>query len=96
MKAAYQKFRHLASGYAVVGVMVARFGKAVRVAITGAGPNAFRATAMEAALTARFSPDALAGVTLDPSELLTDMHASAEYRAHVASVLAGRAVASIA
>ncbi len=94
--AAYQKFRHPASGYAVVGVMVARFGKDVRVAITGAGPNAFRATAMEAALSVSFSPGALAGIALDPSELLTDMHASAEYRAHVASVLAGRAVASIA
>jgi carbon-monoxide dehydrogenase medium subunit len=95
-RAEYRKFRHPASGYAVVGVMVARYGDAVRVAMTGAGPNAFRMTAMEKALAAEFSPAAIAAIAPDEGELLSDMHASAEYRAHVAGVLACRAVAAIA
>ena len=95
-RANYQKFRHPASGYAVVGVMVARFGSNVRVAITGAGPSVFRVAEMEAALTKSFAIEAIASINIDANELLSDMHASAEYRAHVASVLAKRAVAAIA
>jgi carbon-monoxide dehydrogenase medium subunit len=95
-KAQYQKFRHPASGYAVVGVMVAQFAGATRLAITGAGPNAFRPAALEEALTRSFTAKALEGLQLDPDELLSDMHASAAYRAHVALVLAQRAVGLIA
>jgi carbon-monoxide dehydrogenase medium subunit len=95
-KAHYLKFRHPASGYAVVGVMVARYGSAVRVGITGAGPSAFRATEMEAALAKSFSPQALSGIKIAPDGLLGDIHCSAPFRAHLVEVLAKRAVAAIA
>jgi carbon-monoxide dehydrogenase medium subunit len=95
-RAHYLKFRHPASGYAVVGVMVAQFGAKVRVAVTGAGPRAFRVEAMERALEKNFSPDAVAGIALDPAELMGDIHCSAVYRAHLITVFAKRAVAAIA
>ncbi len=90
---AYAKFRHPASRYAVVGVYVARFSHGVRVGVTGAGPGAFRWTAAEAALTAEFNPAAVAGLALDHADLNTDIHASAEFRAHLAGVMLGQAVA---
>jgi aerobic carbon-monoxide dehydrogenase medium subunit len=94
-KAAYQKFRNPASRYAIVGVFVAQTGTDVRVAVTGAGPNGvFRVGAFEEALKARFNPQALEGITIDPSGLNTDIHADAEYRAHLINVLARRAVAA--
>jgi carbon-monoxide dehydrogenase medium subunit len=95
-RAVYLKFPHPASGYAVVGVFVARFGGAVRVAVTGAGPHAFRVPEMEAALAKNFSPEAIAGVKVSPGELMGDVHCSAEYRAHVIGVFAKRAVSAIA
>jgi aerobic carbon-monoxide dehydrogenase medium subunit len=91
-RARYLKFPHPASGYAVVGVFVARFGPMVRVAVTGAGPNAFRVPEMEKALAQNFSPEAIASVKVSPGELMGDVHCSAPYRAHVIGVLAGRAV----
>ena len=89
---AYAKFRHPASRYAVVGIFVARFATGVRVAVTGAGPGVFRWAQAEAALSADFSVAAVAGLTLDPADLNTDIHASAEYRGHLAGVMLGRAV----
>jgi carbon-monoxide dehydrogenase medium subunit len=91
-RAAYKKFPNPASRYAIVGVFVADTGNAVRVAVTGAGPRVFRVPEMESALSARFAPDAIAGVTVASSKLSSDMHASAEYRAHLVSVMAKRAV----
>ncbi len=93
-RAAYEKFRHPASRYAVVGVFVARAGGGVRVAVTGAGPCAFRATAFEQALTKTFSPDALKGLAIPADGLNSDIHAAADYRAHLIGVLARRAVAA--
>ncbi len=93
-KAAYEKFRNPASRFAVVGVFVARTGQGVRVAVTGAGAGGvFRMTAMEQALARNWSPEALRSVAVPPDDLQSDLHASAEYRAHLIGVLARRAVA---
>ena len=91
--ACYAKFANPASRYAIVGVMVARTSGGVRVAVTGAGPCVFRASAIEQALSGNFSPDALNGVSVPASDLNADIHASAEYRAHLIGVMAKRAVA---
>jgi aerobic carbon-monoxide dehydrogenase medium subunit len=91
-RAAYAKFPHPASKYAVVGVFVAKTAGGVRVAVTGAGPRAFRLPVLEAALTARFSPDAVGASVVAPTDLRTDSEMSPEYRAHLVSVMAKRAV----
>ena len=91
--AGYEKFRNPASRYAIVGVFVARGASGVRVAVTGAAPSVFRQTDMEAALTASFTPDAIAGIKVSPEGLNADLHATAEYRAHLVTVMAKRAVA---
>jgi carbon-monoxide dehydrogenase medium subunit len=93
-RSAYEKFRNPASHFALVGVFVAKRGDGVRVAVTGAGASVFRATDLESALTADFTPAAARAVTVSADELNTDMHASAEYRAHLIPVLAARAVAT--
>ncbi len=91
---AYVKFPHRASKFAVVGVMVAKTGGGVRVAVTGAGPKAFRVPEMEKALAARFSPEALDGISVPADTLNSDPEASAGYRAHLIGVMARRAVAA--
>ena len=93
-RAAYVKFPNPASRYAIVGVMVAETGTGVRVAVTGAGDSVFRVSEMEAALEGSFSADAIAGISVPQDELNEDIHASAEYRAHLVGVMAGRAVAA--
>ncbi|MBV8525596.1 MAG: xanthine dehydrogenase family protein subunit M [Acetobacteraceae bacterium] len=96
-KSAYEKFRNPASRYAIVGVFVAKGPAGVRVAVTGAGQDGvFRHKAMEEALTQKFSPDAIAGINTPAEGLNSDIHASAEYRAHLIGVMAKRAVAKIA
>ena len=92
-KAGYAKFANPASRYAIVGVFVARFSTGIRVAVTGAGASGvFRPTAIEEALARRFSPKSLEGVRIPPENLNDDIHASAEYRAHLINVMAKRAV----
>jgi carbon-monoxide dehydrogenase medium subunit len=91
-QAAYQKFRNQASRYAMVGVFVARFDHAVRVAVTGAAPCVFRVSEMEAALSKSFTPEAVANIRVPPDGLNSDLHGSAEYRAHLITVMAKRAV----
>jgi carbon-monoxide dehydrogenase medium subunit len=92
-KAAYIKFRNQASRYALVGVFVARLPSGVRVTVTGAGSDGvFRVEEFEAALQKRFSSKALDGLTVPADGLNSDLHGSAEYRAHLIGVLAKRAV----
>jgi len=94
-KAAYQKFRNPASRYALVGVFVAKTKRGVRVAVTGAGSNGvFRVPAFEAALDKNFAASGLDGLSVPPSGLASDLHADADYRAHLIGVLAKRAVAA--
>ena len=94
-KAAYVKFPSPASRYALVGVFVAKTAGGVRVAVTGAGENGvFRVQPFEAALNANFSASALDGLSLPPGGLNSDIHADADYRAHLIGVLAKRAVAA--
>ena len=92
-KAAYQKFRNPASRYALAGVFVAKTGAGVRVAVTGASSNGvYRESAFEAALAANFSPDAIKGLKVSPDEMISDLHADADYRAQLVAVMARRAV----
>ncbi|MEM8663572.1 MAG: carbon monoxide dehydrogenase, partial [Pseudomonadota bacterium] len=93
-KAAYEKFRNQASRYALCSVFVAQLsGGDVRVAVSGSGnEGVFRVSDMENALASNWSADAVTGVALSPDLMLSDIHGSAEYRAHLVSVLAGRAV----
>ena len=92
-KAGYGKFPNPASRYALVGVFVAKTASGVRVAVTGAGQDGvFRAAEIEDALNNNFSADALSGVTVPADDLMTDMHADAEYRANLIGVMAKRAV----
>ena len=93
-RAGYEKFRHPASGYAVVGVMVAKFGDKVRVGVTGAAGSAFRASDFEAALEKNFSSEVLLGIAVSPDDLLSDIHCTNEYRAHLVNVMARRAIAA--
>ena len=95
-KAAYLKFKQPASRFALVGVFVAQTDAGVRVAVTGAASCVFRHAGLEAALNQSFTPQAAAGVKIDASDLNSDLHASAAYRAQLISVQAQRAVAQMA
>jgi aerobic carbon-monoxide dehydrogenase medium subunit len=94
VKAAYLKFKQPASRFALVGVFVAKTASGVRVAVTGAGPGVFRVKALEDKLAAKFAPESCDGVSVPSTGLNTDLHASADYRAHLITVLAKRAVAA--
>ena len=91
-RAAYIKIPNPASRYAIVGVMVAETDAGVRVGVTGAGPCAYRASDLETALNQSLSADAVSTVSIDYSNFNSDIHASAEYRGHLVSVAAARAV----
>jgi len=94
-KAAYVKFPNPASRYALVGVFVSKRGSEIRVAVTGAGASGvFRVTAFEEALKKRFGPKSLEGMTIPADGMGSDIHGSAEYRAHLVGVLARRAAAA--
>ncbi len=91
-RAAYMKFRNPASRYAIVGVLVVDTGSGVRVAVTGAAPSVFRVTEMEKALTGKFAPESVANIKVSDADLNSDLHAKADYRAHLITVMARRAV----
>lgn len=92
-KAGYAKFPNPASRYALTGVFVAKTGSGVRVAVTGAGASGvFRVAEMEAALEANWSAESLATIAMPASNMMEDMHGTAEYRANLIKVMAKRAV----
>jgi carbon-monoxide dehydrogenase medium subunit len=94
-RAAYSKFHHPASGYAMAGVFIAQTAAGVRVAVTGAGPGVFRWKEAEAALAKSLKPAALEGVKLDSREFNNDMHADRDYRANLVRVMAKRALVKL-
>jgi len=93
-KSAYAKFPNPASRYAIVGVFVAKLKKEVRVVVTGAGNCVFRIKKLEEALSNNFSPNAVDNVSISSKGLNDDIHASADYRAHIITVMAKKAVSS--
>jgi carbon-monoxide dehydrogenase medium subunit len=95
-RAAYEKFAHPASGYAMTGVFVAETANGVRVAVTGAGPGVFRWKEAESALAKKVAVDAVSGLKMPADDLNEDIHGSREYRANLVNVLTKRAVARIA
>jgi aerobic carbon-monoxide dehydrogenase medium subunit len=94
-RAAYAKFAQMATGYAMTGVMVADYGDHVRVAVTGAGACVFRWKEAEAQLAKQFNEQALQGLSYPADDLTADIHAPAEYRANLVSVMARKAVKSL-
>lgn len=89
----YQKFVQPASRFALVGVFVARFADGVRVAVTGASNDGvFRWTEAEAALSSDFSAGAVDGLTLSGADMISDLHGTGDYRAHLVGVMTQRAV----
>ena len=93
-KSAYAKYPNPASRYALVGVYVAKLKKEVRVAVTGAGNSVFRSKEIESALSSNFSASAIDNVSISSNGLNSDIHASADYRAHIIKVMARKAVSS--
>jgi aerobic carbon-monoxide dehydrogenase medium subunit len=94
-RAAYAKFAQMATGYAMTGVMVADYGDQVRVAVTGAGSCVFRWKEAEAQLAKQFNAQALHGLSYPADDLTADIHAPAEYRANLVSVMTRKAVQSL-
>ena len=93
-KSAYVKHPNPASRYAIVGVYIAKLKKEVRASVTGAGSCVFRSKEIETALSNNFSPSALDNVSISSKGLNSDIHASAEYRAHLIKVMARKAISS--
>ena len=91
-KSSYAKFPNPASRYAIVGVYVAKLKKEVRVAITGAASCVFRCKELEVALSSNFSESSINSINISSNELNSDIHASAEYRAHIIKVMARKAL----
>ena len=91
-RAAYEKFPHPASGYAMTGVFIAETAQGVRVAVTGAGPGVFRWREAEVALAGGLKAGALDALEVDATDLNEDFHAPREYRANLVKVMAQRAL----
>ena len=93
---AYRKFEQAASRFALVGVAIAELADGgVRVALTGTAQGAVRLPDFEQALSRRFAPESLQGLKVNAALMSSDVHAPADYRAHLAAVLAQRLVQEI-
>ncbi|WP_323767658.1 xanthine dehydrogenase family protein subunit M [Antarctobacter sp.] len=93
--AGYAKFEQPASRFALTAVFVAKYADGVRVAVTGASENGvFRWTEAEQALSSNFSPDAVAGLSVPADGMISDLHGTGAYRAHLVGVMTKRAVAA--
>jgi carbon-monoxide dehydrogenase medium subunit len=91
----YQKFEQPASRFALVGVFVAKYADGVRVAVTGASESGvFRWREAETALSSNFSAEGISGLSVDASDMISDLHGTKEYRGNLVRVLTGRAVSS--
>ena len=96
-KSNYQKFEQPASRFPLVGVFVAKYAGGVRVAVTGASnEGVFRWTEAEEALSGDFSASALEGLSASAEGMISDIHGSSEYRAHLIGVMTKRAVTAAA
>jgi carbon-monoxide dehydrogenase medium subunit len=95
LKAAYEKFRHPASGYAMTGSFVAITKRGVRVGVTGAAPGVFRWTKAERALKKNLLPGTLLKIKVPADGMNEDIHATREYRANLVNVMTRRAVAKL-
>lgn len=94
-QAGYAKFAQPASRFALVGVFAARGTKGARIAVTGAGEDGvYRDAGLEASLAADWSPASVANASVSSDGLLSDIHATADYRANLVGVMAKRAVAA--
>ena len=93
---AYEKTEQKASGFALCGVAAVVDGRSVRVAVTGVAATAYRATAVEQGLGGEpITPERIARAAAHAADgvgALSDIHASAEFRAHLAQVNARRAL----
>lgn len=94
-QAAYEKFSHPASGFAMTGAFVAVGSRGVRVAVTGAGQGVFRWSKAERALGKTLSPSAVENLSVDVESMNEDMHATRAYRANLVNVITRRAVAKL-
>jgi carbon-monoxide dehydrogenase medium subunit len=79
----------------VVGVLIADFSGTIRVGVTGAGPCACRASGIEKMLNQDLTAAAIDAVEVPDAGFNSDLHASAEYRAHLVKVMARRALADL-
>tara|TARA_B110000438_G_C15806500_1_gene647631 strand:+ start:1738 stop:2523 length:786 start_codon:yes stop_codon:yes gene_type:complete len=93
-KSSYKKFPNPASRYAVVGVFVSKLKKETRVAVTGAASCVFRSKDLEDALSNNFTSSAIDNINISSDDLNSDIHASAEYRAHIIKVMTKKAVSA--
>ncbi len=91
-RAAYARFSHPVSGYAMAGVFIAETSGGIRVAVTGAGPGVFRWHDAEAALARDCSAGAIDKLALDCESFSRDIHGTPEYRANLVKVMTKRAV----
>ncbi|MFK7853528.1 MAG: xanthine dehydrogenase family protein subunit M [Granulosicoccus sp.] len=91
-RAAYASFRNPASRYAIVGVCVVDTGDSVRIGVTGAAESVFRWRECELALAQGTDVQAIGDLALPATNINDDIHASADYRAHLVRVMTAKAI----